>query len=370
MLRKFEVKNFMGFKENFCFDLTTNKKYEENQEMVEKGTVKKALIFGENGSGKSNLCSAIMDITFHIVDKEKLIIPNIAYLNADNRENRATFKYHFLFGKKRVVYEYAKSSCLELCFEKLYINEEQVLEYNYFDDTHNFIKIPGTENLNKIHLPQHLSMIKYIFGNTVQKDDSIVKQLVEFVNGMLYFKSLLDGNRYMGYKLGPDDMSSIILRKNKLLDFQNFLKDMGIHYNLVVVPTANGMQTIGVRFASGKTIELFQIASSGTKTLWLFYCWLLEFENLKMLVIDEFDAYYHYDLSEKILKLVNKFTNLQSVITTHNTFLMSDRVTRPDCCYIIKDRQKISPLCKLTKGELRKANNLEKMYREGKFVDF
>ena len=368
MLKKFEVQNFMGFKDNFVFDLTTNKKYAYNSEMVEKGTIKKALIFGSNSSGKSNLCSALMDITFHIVDKEKIMIPSNIYLNANNNVPYAIFKYHFQFGKKRVVYEYAKKSCLELCYEKLYINEDQVLEYNYFDYTHNFINLPGTENLNKIQLQQQLSMIKYIYSNTVQDEKSDIKQLVEFVNGMLYFKSLLDGNRYMGYRLGSDDLASLILSKNKLSDFQSFLRDMCLNYNLVPMRNIAGFPAIGIKFSSGKIVEFSQVISSGTKTLWLFYCWLLEFSNLKFLIIDEFDAYYHYDLSFKILKLVNRHENLQSVLTTHTTFLMRKEVTRPDCCFIIKDSSKISPICKLTNKEIRDSNNIEKMYRDGEFI--
>ena len=368
MLKKFEVQNYMGFKDNFVFDLTTNKKYVYNAEMIEKGIIKKALIFGSNSSGKSNLCSALMDITFHIVDKAKIVIPPNTYLNANNNTPYAIFKYHFQFGKKRVIYEYAKESCMELCYEKLYINDEQVIEYNYFDNTHNFIKLPGTENLNKIQLQRQLSMIKYIYSNTIQDNKSDIKQLVEFVNGMLYFKSLLDGNRYMGYRLGSDDLSSLILGKNKLLDFQNFLKDMGLNYNLVPIRNIAGFPEIGVRFSSGKIVEFSQVISSGTKTLWLFYCWLLEFDKLKFLIIDEFDAYYHYDLSFKILKLVNSYENLQSVLTTHTTFLMRKEVTRPDCCFIINNSSKISPICKLTKKEIRDSNNIEKMYRDGEFI--
>ncbi len=370
MLKKFEVQNFMGFKENLVFDLTTNKKYSSNIEMIEKNTIKKALIFGQNSSGKSNLCYALMDITLHLVDKEKLLVPNNIFLNADSDTPYAVFKYHFLFGTKKVVYEYAKKSSMELCYEKLYVNDTLVLEYNYYDYTHNFIKIAGTENLNKMHLQPQLSMLKYIYSNTVQAQDSIIKQLIEFANGMLYFKSLLDGNRYMGYRLGSEDLASIILNKNKLQDFQIFLHEMGLDYSLVPIRNLTGMPAIGVRFPSGKVVEFSQVISSGTKTLWLFYCWLLEFENIKFLVIDEFDAYYHYDLSLKVLSLVNKYTNLQSVITTHTTFLMRKEVTRPDCCFIINNSNKIAPICKLTKKEIRESNNLEKMYRDGEFVSW
>ena len=93
----------------------------------------------------------------------------------------------------------------------------------------------------------------------------------------------------------------------------------------------------------------------------------IEFENLTFLIIDEFDAYYHFDLSEKILTKINSYLNFQSIITTHNTHLMKSTLTRPDCCYIIKDCKKISPLYALTNKEIREDNNLEKMYINGEF---
>lgn len=369
MLKLFEVENFMGFKDKLTFDLTSKKKYANNIELVENGIVKKALVFGANGSGKSNLCSALMDITFNLVDKERILIPDNIYCNADTGISSATFQYLFQFDKKTVKYEYAKTTCLSLCYEKLFVNDEQLLEYNYFDSTHNFIKIPGTENLNYIKLPPELSMIKYILNNTVQDEKSVLRKIVNFAGGMLYFKSLLEGNRYMGYKLGGSSLADIILSNSKLTEFNDFLKELGLEYNLVPSRTISGLPTIGVKFGkTGKVLDFSQITSSGTKTLWLFYCWFLEFQKLDFLIIDEFDAYYHYKLSEDVLKMINKFSNFQSVLTTHNTFLMNQNVTRPDCCFVITDKNKITPISKLTNKEIRKDNNLEKMYRDGEFI--
>lgn len=367
MLKKFEVENYMGFKNNFVFDFSTNKKYKSNKDFIGNGIIKKTLIYGKNSSGKSNLCSALMDISFHLTENEKILVPNIVYLNADNNSNYAIFKYHFKFGKKNIVYEYAKSSCVELGYEKLYLDEELILEYNYSDQSHNITKIPGTEYIIKSKFQQQLSCIKYIYNNTVLDDKSPIKLIIDFVKGMLYFKNLLDGNRYMGYRLGSEDLASIILKDNKLKDFQDFLQKHGLNYNLVPISNINGQKLIGIKFSTGKVIEFSQIISSGTKTLWLFYCWSLSFKNLKMLIIDEFDAYYHHKLSSEIIKHINNFSEFQTVITTHNTFLMKHEIIRPDCCFIIEDCKTISPLCNLTKKELREQHNFEKMYRDDLF---
>ena len=59
-------------------------------------------------------------------------------------------------------------------------------------------------------------MLKYIYSNTIQDEKSIVRQVVDFVNSMLYFKSLRDGNTYMGYSNGSDNLSNLIIKKDKL----------------------------------------------------------------------------------------------------------------------------------------------------------
>lgn len=83
--------------------------------------------------------------------------------------------------------------------------------------------------------------------------------------------------------------------------------------------------------------------------------------------MDEFDAYYHFELAEKIVKYVlEKRLNCQILFTSHNTNLMTNELFRPDCLFIIQDEQ-IKSMAFLTDKELRFAHNLQKMYRAGAF---
>jgi AAA15 family ATPase/GTPase len=295
-------------------------------------------------------------------------------LNANRRSENAVFKYHFVFDKNIILYEYGKKTSVTLSYEKLYVNDKLILEYDYNNPAKFKCDIEGTENLvagmhqSKLASDPHLSFIKYIYGNTPQTGKSIIKQLIDFVSGMLYFKNIIQGNQYAGYMLGGSDLSSIILNRGKLKDFQAFLGKMGINYELITQTSSiTGMITICVKFDDKSVAELAQIASSGTMTLWLFYCWMLEFENLTFLIIDEFDAYYHYDLSTKVLETINSYKNYQSVITTHSTYLMDWEYTRPDCCYIISDNSAVKPICGLASKEIRESNNIEVMYKKNQF---
>lgn len=366
-LTKFEVTNYGGFNEKFTFDFTTSKRYDFNKALVDEKTVKHALVYGPNGSGKSSLCMALMDITNHLTDKERIPLPNSLYFNGDSQKQIANFAYEFTDGKRKIRYEYCKLSQTTLAFEKLFINEKLLLEYNYIEEERSVIDIPEAKSLNTKGLSQQLSIIKYIGYNTNLPSDSPLKKLLEFANKMLCFKTLSEGNRYIGYRLGCESLAEAIVSKNKVQDFKSFLGEFGLNYDLVPFKNNLGMIELGVRFQKGNIVIPFdKISSSGTRTLELFYFWSLFFDDLSFLIIDEFDAYYQYDTAKKIIQKINSFSNFQSVVTTHNLSLLDNEIVRPDCCYIIAN-QAIKPLSDLVNKKIREGNNLEKMYKDGQF---
>lgn len=366
MLKRFEVENYKGFKDKMIWDLSQTKTYSFCKPLTRKHISKNSIVYGKNASGKSSLCSAVIDITTHLLDVEKDLTPPHMFTYIGNNSGIVNFRYDFLFGKKTVTYVYSKSNLREMIFESLLIDDKEVIRHDFNDESKNFIRISGAENLRTKGLPKQLSVIKYIYNNTIQDDDSIINQLISFVKGMLYFRSLREANQYMGYKLGGEKLDSIILRNNKLGDFSEFLRDMGLNYSLVCLRLSSGQEVIGARFENNSVISLNEISSSGTKTLMLFYCWLLEFDKLTFLIIDEFDAYYHYEVAKKVLEIINSFDNMQSMVTTHNVTLLNTDVTRPDCAYII-DKTGVRNLSSRTSKELRKNHNIEKLYREGAF---
>lgn len=84
MLKIFQVENYKGFKHQLVWDLSQTKDYAYCKDLVNNKIVKKALIFGKNGSGKSSLCTAVMDITAHLLDVEKDNVPPYIYTNIRN----------------------------------------------------------------------------------------------------------------------------------------------------------------------------------------------------------------------------------------------------------------------------------------------
>ncbi len=194
MLKKFEVKNFKNFKDSFVFDLSEIKNYEFNPECVKNDVVNKALIYGPNASGKSNLGLAIFDIVSHLTDNETHTAFYKNYLNAENTSDLAEFGFEFKFDYDVVKYNYAKKSLNELVFEKLEINEQFVIQYDRRDKKEAVVNLEGAETLNKDLSENNISVIKYVKNNTVLPKKNPVNAMfyrfIEFVNRMLFFKSV------------------------------------------------------------------------------------------------------------------------------------------------------------------------------------
>lgn len=82
--------------------------------------------------------------------------------------------------------------------------------------------------------------------------------------------------------------------------------------------------------------------------------------------IDEFDAFYHFKLSFNVCKELLKL-NCQIFTSSHNTYLMTNELLRPDCNFLL-DKNIIKPLYECTEKELRWGHNIEKLFRGGTFT--
>ena len=365
MIEKIEIENYRGYKNNFIFDLSQTKQYGFNKELIKNGLVNKALIYGPNGAGKSNLLLAFMELSSVLTDTTKQGVPDLIYFYAGSKNKIAKFRFYFLFDKTRIMYEWGKSSWDSISYEKLFVNNEQVLEYSHTDSAHRFCTIEGCENLALTQLADNQSFVKFLKINTVQGEESPITLLVNFANGMLYFKNLIGGNRYLGFTTGIDSLDSRIIQNRKLPEFNVFLKEQGLNYDLVQIRDASGQLIIGAKY--GDNIVPFDaIASSGTHTLELIFYWSMQFEKATMVLIDEFDAYYHSDIAANLVTLLNRIENAQIILTTHNTRLFSNEFSRPDCCFVHNGKS-AKPVSALSEREFRKGDNLERMYRENNF---
>ncbi|MBS9767060.1 MAG: ATP-binding protein [Flavobacteriaceae bacterium] len=369
MLQKFRVSNFKSFNKDFELDLTNTNGYAFNKSAIKNNIVNNAIIYGENGVGKSNLALAIFDIIEHLTDKNRNESIYKNYLNAYNGADVACFYYEFLINSKIITYEYRKADYETIIYERFAIDGVDFILFDRKKDTNALIKFEGAESLKTEITNPELSVLKYVKNNTDLKINDInvtFSEFFYFIDNMLFFRSLTD-RKYLGFEVGSRDILEDIVKKGNLKDFETFLNSAKIECKLSAVTDLSGQQTIVFDF-EGKQYPFSEVASTGTSTLCLFYYWyqnLKESTKVPFVFIDEFDAFYHHSLSRLIVEKL-KETGVQFILTTHNTSIMSNDLLRPDC-YFLMDKKQIKSLSNCTKKELREAHNLEKMYKASSF---
>lgn len=367
MLKRFEVTNFKGFKDKLIFDLSA-REYAFNKHIIVNDIVNKAIVYGKNGIGKSNLGIALFDIVMHLSDKERMPLKYLQnYLNLNSNQRYAEFVYFFQFDEDEIVYSYKKRDPYFLLEESMFLNGKKIIHFDYFNRENNYLDRDVVGDLRIELLDNRLSVIKYIYRNSPVNNDSPLYKMMVFVDNMLWYRGLSDGNNYCGFTNGAASLIESLYVSGKKDEFQRFLAENGVVYDLVW-QINNGIHELMVQFPTKKKVPFLSIASTGTQSLLLFFYWSISFNRISFLFIDEFDAFFHYEAAENIILRLNKNKSFQSVVTSHNTYLMQNKLTRPDCCYLMTEN-KIANLFNSTDKEIREAHNLEKMYINGAFGD-
>lgn len=368
MLRKFSVTDYRGFRGRLELDLTAVRNYNFNQECIRDGIIKTAVIVGKNACGKTNLGMAIFDIVGTLTDKGVIVgsQDEDSFLNGFSKSGYVTFEYEFEVNGDVISYQYRKTNPNHIVYEKLVFRGETVFER----DGENGADYSGLAKWDAGNLRMNvddgsLSVLRYVFNNTVQAADSPMSSVMDFANHMLYFRSLQE-NVYSGLTKGSENLEDYLIRNGKVENFQRFIKDMAdVDVELGVVHVS-GLRDVLVQVTDNRPIVFNSVASSGTRALMLLYYWMNHFDEVRFLYMDEFDAFYHYELAEKVLSSMVHRQDIQVILTSHNTSLLKNKIMRPDCC-LKMDEEGIRSFSDLTDRELRQGHNLEKMYRGGEF---
>ena len=230
--------------------------------------------------------------------------------------------------------------------------------------------LAGAETLNKDLPNLQISALKWIKSNSVLDDNienGIFNELFDFVNRMLLFWSL-DTRSFIGYSSTTDgSITEEIIKTEHFKELQFFFKEAGFTDELVH-SNRTGSEEIYVKYGE-KLLNFYSVCSTGMRSLLLVYYWLQDARNPErcpsFICIDEFDAFYHFELSRFIVRKLKEL-DCQVLLTTHNTTLFTNDLLRPDCFYICS-KEKIVNAHNATEKELRLGHNLEKLYRGGTF---
>lgn len=235
-------------------------------------------------------------------------------------------------------------------------------------DDERFVHIAGAENLNIEKKALTMSLVKYVNSNTILDVSDVYAKIfgkfMEFVNGMLMIRNA-DMIKYAGFMNENGNVFSLICKlEDGVEGLQRFLKKMGISFELFAREDSEGMNIFCK--CGEKMVPLSALCSSGTRSLIFFYYWYKQNKKIKFMYLDEFDAFYHTELATAILELLIRSENMQIIVSTHNTDIISNELLRPDCYFILEDGE-IEPFYKRTRKALREAHNLQKMYKAGAF---
>ena len=268
-----------------------------------------------------------------------------------------------------ITFSYSKNAETVLTSETLTVNGTTIYSYDYLEKkfSEENLKMINVPTLNFEYLQSSLSILRYIANNTVQDESSPVKAIMDFVSHMLWFR-YIPNNGYIGLETSLQNLDEWIIDNGYVKDFSNFLKsvcNLEMDISVASIKDVSGKKDLLVEKHSNGLLLFSLVASNGTKAAELFYFWSKRFQNVSLLFMDEFDAYFHHTMALAIIKKLKEFKDMQAIFTTHNTTLMGNEILRPDC-YMILSKGKLKSFIDSANGrEIREGHNLEKIYRGG-----
>ena len=372
MLKSLTVSNFKAFEKPVTIDFSSTGNYSFNTEAVKDGIVKTAVMYGKNASGKSSLGLAIFDIVANLTDNFVNPRNYVNYSNRKTKDLRVKFDYKFIFDGVEVIYSYSKVDVRTIISEKLSIDGKTLIDYDKSTDKDSIlIAFAGAENLN-IELPKlGFSALRFVKANVILAENSenaVFIKFYSFVEKMLLFWSL-ETREFIGYTpVSGNPILDTIIKRNHFSDLQKFFKEAGFEDELDH-RIINGSEQLLIKYSDNERIDFGLACSSGMSSLLLLYYWLEDVSDPELcpsfVFIDEFDAFYHFELSYFIIEKLKSY-NCQVLLTTHNTSIFTNDLLRPDFYYICS-KDKIENAHNSTNKEIRLGHNLEKLYRGGTF---
>lgn len=382
MLRKFEVSNYKTFKDKISLDFGDIGGYQFSTECIYDGYISKMLIYGRNATGKTNLGKALMDIQRLLFGLRRLR-EDRSFLNADSVEETAVFSYEFIFDGQKVVYRYGRCSDTTLKWEKLEINDELIFSCDFSARQFNFdnlsyIKVE-TANTERYRLSLderesddgdeiELPFMRWLVNNVALEKNSVLLKMFNYVRRMVFISA---GNHIWPRQSKAYDTFFEKLEERKgLQEIEQFFNEMGIECQLILRKLPDGQREL--YFYHERLVPFFETASSGTLALFdLYRRSVAPMREASFIYLDEFDAFYHYEMAENVIRFFKKrYSKCQIILTSHNTNLMTNRLMRPDCLFILSSFGTLTALCNATERELREGHNLEKMYISGEFEKY
>ena len=397
MLLEFSYSNHRSIRDEVLFSLIagTDKTHNENiEEMAGLKILKAAVIYGANGSGKSNFIDAISFV-------KKLVIDSISNKPGDGilqvphklegYEKKSVYKIQFMVNNVRYAYGFSLINTL--------VSDEYLFYFPNNRKTKIFERIDsnftaGSNFRNKFNTCKDVLKPNRLMLSCAANFSSVDEALYAynfFKNDLVIYSSVNQDN-WMNYSLHQinknDQIKSIVL--NFLDSLGTGIKDIKVEIKKEEVDISSLPPFLSDEFKkylseridkiSAKVIyedfetNLLTEESTGIKKLFGLLCPFIDIlTNGKVLICDELESNLHESL---LFGLVKQFINThgsnpaQLIFTTHETGLLNFDLFRRDQIWFteIKSKDRSTDLYSLTEiKNVRKDENFGKGYIAGKY---
>lgn len=362
--------------------------------------LKGALIFGANGSGKSNVFKA-MRFSSQLIIKNKPDFESTGYYMMDPSYSKKPSMFEYEFELNGHVYRYgfeimlSTKSVISEWLNEVFVDGEDIsifirdengkISFNNEDYkldvscTSLFIQKGKDESFVKEGSNQKIiGDICYWFYSSVATlrpearmlydydlDDE--RNIVKMGQLLSFFDTGITGMNFYPHSEGEEDLTEVnnsrISRDSKIFRGKNAIyKKVGPYNQEMVLRCEHGVSKIPVRSDQ---------ESDGTQRLWNLSPVLLRDDREFVYIIDEMDRYLHpmavYAFVEWFMKKNYKI-NKQLIIITHNTHLLDqDLIRRDEIWFTQKDHEGSTELYSLDDYNVRFDKKIEKAYLEGNF---
>ena len=391
MLLDFTVENFRSIKDKVTLSMTREKRLKELEDsdvIIKKPgrvdeTLKAAIIYGANASGKSNIIESLRFMDYFVWSSakeqsgEKIDFDPFIFCKK-TKNKPSMFEIKFKINRKNYRYGFevdSKKIHKEWLFEDnkhIFLRELQNIEINSNDKDAKDVVTKTKENTLFLSAcaQWNVAFAKNIIDNFFSK--------INVVSG-IFDKRYISATHGFINESEENKQKIIDLLKNSDTGITNFeieetnIEDLNLPKETLskITNKSDHKKIINFNMKHGTLGELpLNKESEGTKKLFnLSGSFFDAVQKDDILIIDEFDARLHPLLAINLVKLFYKLSkNAQLIITSHDTNLLSNKIFRRDQVWFTeKNNSQETDLYSLAEYKIRNDEKYEKNYLNGKY---
>lgn len=376
MLINYTFKNYLSFKQESTLSLETGhrlRKYPENTMSVnilnsknKIDLLKNIIIFGSNGSGKSNMLKSLLlmkrlisNIPSKATSKlrqEGFLLDDYSELNnsvfeVELIQNNTQYKYFFEYNKNQIVNEQLEifnKNKYETYFKRTNCSSYDIIPEhlkNFTNETRDNVLFlqtaQGKNDSVSIDIIKWFEESLVFFSHRSSKDLFYLLKNSENKKKFLEFMSLADMNMIdieveSSISEVPEEIRTALKGLMALLDDDLIDEEFPEEQILETVYTIYKKYDNEGNVIGKQRIHIDNESSGTRKIIYIALNILFCQDEKKVIILDEFDDAFHEELANALIKIFNsKFNTTQFLVTSHELNLMDNNL-RKDQIYLVE----------------------------------